>query len=884
MVQVTPMMKQYLEIKAEYQDAFLFFRLGDFYELFFDDALKAAQELEITLTGRGKGEDRIPMCGVPHHSADQYMSRLVEKGYKVAICDQVEDPKVAKGVVKREVVKMITPGTVMEGKMIREKENNYLASFTLFSDETIGIARCDLTTGEGAVTLVSGGSVELLHELSATGAKEVVVSQATDESVIAELTNTLGVTISYEDNAELHEQYEPLVVDLKQSKLIDSYARLLNYLIRTQKRSLDHLQKVEWYDAEEFMKLDLHSKRNLELIETLREKKKKGSLLSIVDQTVTAMGGRLVKRWIERPLLDLPAINERHTAVERFLGNYFKREELRDELKQVYDLERLAGRIAYGSVNARELVQLKRSLKKVPFIQQLVIDLDERFANRWFKDQAPFEELIDLLERSIVDDPPISIKDGGMIQQGYNDELDAYRDASVNGKRWIAELEQKERQITGIKSLKVGFNRVFGYYIEVTRANRHLLEEGRYERKQTLTNSERFITPELKEKEVLILEAEEKMEQLEYDLFVLIREQVKEYVGHLQMLAHTISEIDVLSGFATVSERQHYKRPSMFIEGVVHIEGGRHPVVESVIPKGEYVPNDVHLHPEREMLLITGPNMAGKSTYMRQLALLSVMAQIGCYVPAEKAELPIFDQIFTRIGAADDLASGQSTFMVEMLETQYALAKATQNSLILLDEIGRGTSTYDGMALAQAIIEYIHDEIGAKTLFSTHYHELTALAENLQHVQNVHVSAVEEDGKVVFLHKVIDGQADRSYGIYVAELAELPKKVTVRAGELLKELEAQKVVISPSASKKKQPLTIDEVRESDTQLSLFAEEVETKAERESSNAKGNQPNENKPLQTHEQDVLEQLRKADLMNLSPFEVMKLINDCQKQLKK
>jgi DNA mismatch repair protein MutS len=879
MAQLTPMMQQYVDIKAQHQDAFLFFRLGDFYEMFFDDAIKAAQELEITLTGRGQGEERIPMCGVPYHSADQYMSRLVEKGYKVAICEQVEDPKVAKGVVKREVVKLLTPGTIMEGKMIREKENNYLASFTLFEDDSMGIARCDLTTGEGAVTLIQGGQTELIQELSATGAKELVVSKEVNSELLQELERTLAVTISHEEEVELNERYVHLVKELTQSKLVTTYARLLQYLIRTQKRSLDHLQKVEWYHAEEYMKLDLHSKRNLELVETLREKKKKGSLLSIVDHTVTAMGGRLIKRWIERPLLNKSAIEKRHQAVTVFLEDYFAREELRDELRQVYDLERLAGRIAYGNVNARELIQLKKSLQKIPLIEKMVTKLDPSFQERWFHDQAPFEDLIDLLERSIVDDPPISIKDGGMIQEGFHGELDTYRDASVNGKKWIAELERRERQETGIKSLKVGFNKVFGYYLEVTRANRHLLVEGRYERKQTLTNSERFVTPELKEKEALILEAEEKMEQLEYDLFVMIREQVKEYVPHLQSLAHKISEIDVLLGFATVSEKQHYTKPTLQPVGDVFIEGGRHPVVESVIPKGEYVANDVKLHPRREMLLITGPNMAGKSTYMRQLALLSVMGQIGCFVPADRAELPIFDQIFTRIGAADDLASGQSTFMVEMLETQYALAKATECSLILLDEIGRGTSTYDGMALAQAIIEYIHDEIGAKTLFSTHYHELTALADQLEHVQNVHVSAVEENGTVVFLHKVIDGQADRSYGIYVAQLAELPRMVTDRAEVLLHELEGQKQplpnVIERSIQGTQSPQQ-DEVKEPERQLSLFGEEV-TAEDRKAQQSKP------KKLDPREQQVIKKISEADLLNLSPFEVMKLINDCQQQLK-
>ncbi|NEU29289.1 DNA mismatch repair protein MutS [bacterium LRH843] len=868
MTQQTPMMKQYLEIKAQHTDAFLFFRLGDFYELFYDDAKLAAQELEITLTGRGgKGEDRIPMCGVPHHSADQYMSRLIEKGYKIAICEQVEDPKQAKGVVKREVVRLLTPGTVMNGNSIKEKENNYLLSLSEF-DDGYGVARTDLTTGECAVTLVSDLE-EAIHDMMSSGARELVIGTDLKEETMNRIRER-NMTLSYEDEVGLHADYEHLSINLKSDKLKVSVARLVNYLIRTQKRSLSHLQEVTYYSVDSFMKMDSHTKRNLELTESLRDKKKAGSLLAVVDQTVTAMGGRLVKNWLARPLITEHLIEKRLDLVTALLEAYFEREELRDELKYVYDLERLAGRIAYGSVNARELVQLKRSLERVPTIKKL-IEAITKMDNQFFKQDQFISELVELLDRSLVDEPPISVSEGGMIRTGFHEGLDKYRDASRNGKQWIADLEQIERKETGIRTLKIGFNKVFGYYIEVTRANIHLLPEGRYERKQTLTNAERYVTPELKEKEALILEAEEKMEKLEYELFVSVREETKKYLFHIQELAHTISEIDVLAGFAALSEERRYVRPTFSKEKKVAIQDGRHPVVETVIAKGEYVANDVRLEQGREMLLITGPNMAGKSTYMRQVALLSIMAQIGCYVPAASAELPIFDQVFTRIGAADDLASGQSTFMVEMLETRYALTKATEHSLILLDEIGRGTSTYDGMALAQAIIEYIHDHVRAKTLFSTHYHELTQLEELLADVRNVHVAAIEENGEVVFLHKVVDGQADRSYGIYVAQLAGLPNEVINRAEGLLEQFEENHAMIHSIGETewvKEQALSLE-------QLSLFDEELET----EPMKARKKHPEK----ESQEQKALKKLTQKDVLHLTPIEAIQFINELQQMLK-
>ncbi|KYG34978.1 DNA mismatch repair protein MutS [Alkalihalobacillus trypoxylicola] len=870
MMQETPMMKQYLEIKAQYKDAFLFFRLGDFYELFYEDAEKAVQELEITLTGRGKGEHRIPMCGVPHHSAEQYFAKLIERGFKIAICEQVEDPATAKGVVKREVVRVLTPGTIVESQLIQEKENNFLTSLTDFGDGTVGFIRSDLSTGENEVTLLTDDVQEWLQEISNSHSKELVISTDFKEEQLEKIKEMTDVTISYEDQIEEIEEYKHLVINLEQIKLQKTFWRMCHYFKRTQKRSLDHLQPIVYYPANSYLKIDRHSKRNLELIESLRDKKKQGSLLAVVDQTVTSMGGRMLKKWIEQPLIKEKRIIERHQIVDQMLNSYFEREELRDELKQVYDLERLVGRIAYGNVNARELIQLKRSLKKIPLIKQLLEKMNPSYVKRWFSENQSYHELIELLEASIIEDPPISIKEGGLIKDGFHEELDRYKDASANGKRWIAQLEQQERQITGIKSLKVGFNKVFGYYIEVTRANTHLLPEGRYERKQTLTNAERYITPELKEKEALILNAEDKMEQLEYELFVDIRQTAKEYVSSIQTLAKAISEVDVLAGFAAVAEKNRYVQPSFSQNQTVKIVAGRHPVVETVIPKGDYVANDVFMEQGREMLLITGPNMAGKSTYMRQLALTVVLAQIGSFVPAESVELPVFDQIFTRIGAADDLASGQSTFMVEMLETQYALTKATQNSLILLDEIGRGTSTYDGIALAQAIIEYIHEEIKAKTLFSTHYHELTDLENSLRHLKNVHVSATEDDGLVVFLHKVIDGQADRSYGIYVAELAQMPSTVTKRAEKLLEELEQGQPLDTKKDDREHKELVVHEAMDEPTQLSLFPVNPESSGQKQG-------------ISKSEKELLKMIKEVDVLHLTPFEAIQKVYEWQKCLK-
>lgn len=886
MATYTPMIKQYLQVKADYQDAFLFFRLGDFYEMFFDDALKASQELEITLTSReGGGEERIPMCGVPYHSAPNYIEQLIAKGYKVAICEQTEDPKMAKGVVKREVVQLITPGTMMEGRGLTDKENNFIASVSVFPGDTYGFTCSDLTTGESRATLLSGNIEELINELSMSGAKEVVIESALSSEIQKKLKERSIMALSIEDNTDLNESFSELFTELNNDQLITTASRLFNYLFRTQKRSLDHLQKVSVYKVQQYMKIDYFSKRNLELTETIRSTAKKGTLLWLLDETMTAMGGRMLKQWINRPLIDQAEIRRRQEMVQLFVGQYFERQELREKLKEVYDLERLAGRVAFGNLNPRDLMQLKRSLLQVPTLKHILESLPHEEAARMADRLDPCEEAADLLEQAIVDNPPMSVKEGNIIRDGYDEQLDQYRDASRNGKTWIAMLERQEREKTGIKSLKVGYNRIFGYYIEVTRANLHLLQEGQYERKQTLSNAERFITPELKEKEELILAAEEKSVELEYQLFVGIRETIKEYIPRLQALAKTLSELDVLLGFAELSEQRRYVRPAFSEDRKIVLNDGRHPVVEKVMDAQEYVPNDCFMSGEREVLLITGPNMSGKSTYMRQIALTAIMAQIGCFVPASDAVMPIFDQVFTRIGAADDLVSGQSTFMVEMLEAKNAITNATENSLILFDEIGRGTSTYDGMALAQAMIEYIHDKIGAKTLFSTHYHELTTLENELMKLKNVHVSAVEQNGKVVFLHKIREGAADKSYGIHVAQLAELPAELIERAAEILAILEQTDAQISNelhgqrSAEPVQNTVNTEELQEQHrlqvaetaaaAQLSFFDEDPAPKKE--------------SSISKKEKQVLDKLSGIEILDMTPLQAINVLYELQKKLR-
>lgn len=854
------MIQQYLKIKADYQDCFLFFRLGDFYEMFFEDAKKAALELEITLTSRdGGGDDRIPMCGVPFHSAENYIKALIEKGFKVAICEQVEDPKTAKGVVKREVVQVITPGTVMEGAMLEDKENNYLAMVHQIDHHCFALAYTDMSTGETFVMEVTKGWSALLSELYNRPIKEVVVKDDLAEQYITELTEKMQVTVSFAIDIREVDAIDQLITEVTEAELRYTCQLLYQYVFHTQKRAIAHLQQAKVIELKEHMTLDMYSQRNLEITSSLMRKEKFGSLLWVMDRTVTAMGARKLKKWLERPLLTRSLVEERLDLVTGFNDQFFEREEIRESLQSIYDMERLSGRVSFGNVNARDLIQLKRSLTKVPVIKEQLTAFDHPAIKQLAQSIDPLPDLFQLLEDSIAEEPPISITEGNILKDGYHEELDRYRDASRNGKQWIAELEQREKAETNIKSLKIGYNRVFGYYIEVTRANLSLIPEGRYQRKQTLTNAERFITEELKEKETLILEAEEKSVELEYQLFLEIREKIKSFIPALQQLADTISEIDVYQSYATVSEENHYVRPVFSDDRSITIEESRHPVVEKVMKNEQFVPNGFELTTDKQLLLITGPNMSGKSTYMRQLALTVIMAQVGCFVPAKSAQLAIVDQIFTRIGAADDLVSGQSTFMVEMLEANHAIQHATPDSLILLDEIGRGTSTYDGMALAQAIIEYIHDHIKAKTLFSTHYHELTSLEENLPALKNIHVRAEEIDGKVVFLHQIHPGAADESYGIHVAQLAGLPGPLIERASVILNQLEN---VDAPAVQTDKQETAME-------QMAFFEMVPKSEAKRKT---------------THSDDEIRKtLSSLNILEMTPMDAINQLYQLQKQAK-
>ncbi|WP_414053848.1 DNA mismatch repair protein MutS [Macrococcus equi] len=774
----TPMMTQYLEMKEQYKDAILFFRLGDFYEMFYDDAILAAKELEITLTRRDK-KNAIPMCGVPHHSSKGYIERLIEKGYKVAIAEQMEDPKQTKGMVKREVVQIITPGTVMDD-MISENESNYLAC-VYKDEETYIITYSDVSTGELKVT--SCDETTMLNELSSIAPKEIITNVNLPNHIDQHFKLMTTIVTVFESDKNFDK-----VSDLKES-LQPAVNLLLSYISETQMRALDHIDQPVEYAALSHMRLDMYAKRNLELTESIRLKTKKGTLLSIFNQCKTPMGNRKLKEWIERPLVHKSQIEERLSIVRLFNDEFILRHNLREALTHVYDMERLAGRVQFGNVNAKDLIQLKYSLEQLPRINELLSPY--RNIVEGLDGIQSLAPLYELLETSIMDEPPATIKEGGIFKDGFNQQLDYFRHAQRNGKTWLTELQAKERERTGIKSLKISFNKVFGYYIEISKANLVNIdvEQYGYDRKQTLSNAERFITEELKEKEALILGAEEKAIDFEYDAFIQLREQVKTYIPNLKRQAKRIAELDCLQNFSEVATNNDYTEPKISDRRLLEIKDARHPVVEQVMERDQYVPNDCSLNDSGFIYLITGPNMSGKSTYMRQVALISIMAQMGSFVPASYAELPIFDQIFTRIGAADDLVSGQSTFMVEMLEARNALINATENSLIIFDEIGRGTSTYDGLALAQSMIEYVHNHIGAKTLFSTHYHELVGLDASLDGLSNIHVAAKEYNGELIFLHKIMPGAVENSYGIHVAKLASLPDEIINRADHLLESFE-----------------------------------------------------------------------------------------------
>jgi len=811
---LSPMMRQYVEIKQENKDVIIMFRLGDFYEMFFEDAITVSRELELTLTGKQAGlEERVPMCGVPHHAANIYIEKLIEKGYKVGICEQMEDPKTAKGLVKRDLVNIVSSGTILDSEILNEKENNYIGSL-LNINETYVISYSDISTGEIYTTILEKKE-QALQSIISIGLKEIIINEL-DISSINLLKNQYKLTLTITNEIEELEEYKYIYKDITDSRQINGIKHLLTYINKTQKRNLEHLQKALIIDNNKHLKMDIHTKRNLELTETLRLKQRNYSLIWLLDKTKTAMGSRLLKNYIESPLIDKKEINRRYDIVETLIQEFILKNDLIENLYEVYDLERLSGRIAFGNANARDLLQLKKSLKVLPNIKEILKQI------KYDKTIDTLEDLYSLLENSIYEEPPISIKEGYLIKEGYNKDLDELKQLRKGGKDFVARFETEEKEKTGIKNLKVGYNKVFGYYIEISKGNTNLIkEEYGYIRKQTLSNCERYISPVLKEKEDLILNAEEKIIDLEYELFINIRNKVKTYINKLQEIAKTISEIDVLQSFATVSEENNYIRP--ILDDEIRIIEGRHPVVEKVLENKEYVSNDIILDKKTNILLITGPNMAGKSTYMRQMAIITIMAQIGCFVPATEAKLKIFDAIYTRIGASDDLVSGESTFMVEMMEANNAISNATANSLILFDELGRGTATFDGMALAQSIIEYIHNNIKCKTFFSTHYHELTDLENTLKNLKNVHVSAHEENGNITFLHKIKEGSIDKSYGIHVARLAQLPEPLIKRAGEILKIYENKEI---KRDIKIQEALPLDELIETESKIEKKIKELD----------------------------------------------------------
>ena len=824
--EVSPMMQSYLQTKEEYKDCILFYRLGDFYEMFFDDAITASRELEITLTGKACGmSQKAPMCGVPFHAAEIYISRLIAKGYKVAICEQLEDPKKTKGIVKRGVVRIVTPGTVIETNMLEEKKNNYIMSIVK-KGMYYGLAVCDISTGDfysTQIKLEENNFEKLLDEYARFAPAEIVVNEEMYASkkeieTLKDRNNTfvtLRENSNFKEDNVLLERCYTIVDNFDREKdslkdemfCVSAINGLLNYFTETQKVKLEHINKIKIYEVKMYMALDINARRSLELTERMRDKNKKGTLIWVLDKTSTSMGGRLLRRWINDPLLDVDQINKRLDAVKNLKEDFILRGDITDCLKKVYDIERLAGKISYGNANARDLISLKNSISNLPALKQLLKDNNSELLSTLYNRLDELKDIKDLIEEAIVEDPPITIKEGGIIKKGYNPEIDEYKEASTEGKKWILDIEAKEREKTGIKNLKVGYTRVFGYYIEITKSFLNQVPEDRFIRKQTLTNGERFITEELKEIETKILGAEEKAVSLEYNEFVKIRETIAQNIERLQTSATCVANIDVLNSLAQVSEDNNYVRPEINNDGVIDIKDGRHPVVEQMMDFGSFIQNDTMMDKnENRTAIITGPNMAGKSTYMRQVAIIILMAQIGSFVPASYANIGIVDKIFTRIGASDDLSSGQSTFMVEMMEVANILKDATENSLVILDEIGRGTSTYDGLSIAWAVAEYINskENIGCKTLFATHYHELVDLENKVDGIKNYSVAVKEKGEDIIFLRKIIEGGTDESYGIHVAKLAGVPKNVVTRANKILKSLEKNTSKVVEIKEEKKQ--------------------------------------------------------------------------------
>ena len=807
MERLTPMMRQYMKTKEEYKDCLLLYRLGDFYELFFDDALIASKELEITLTGKDCGlEERAPMCGVPYHSVQNYISKLISRGHKVAICEQMEDPATAKGIVKREVTRVITPGTVIEANMLDDKKNNYIAAICKLGPY-YGLAYSDVSTGEFATTQIVEGNnfLKLLNELVRVAPAEIVVNQEMYQSknelkaINDRLVTYIDISKNVEENINVS-GYEKLN-DAKYAKVATQM--LFSYIHETQKNDMRHILKIEYYSVNKYMSLDAIARKNLELTETLRDRSKKGSLLWVMDKTSTSMGGRLLRRWIEKPLNSVNEINYRLDSVEELKSSSMKRGEIMEKLKRVYDIERLTSKISYGTVNARDMIALKNSLTMLPDLKKSLESMQSNYLVKLNDELDVLEDVAKLIDNAIVEEPPISVKEGGIIKASYDEEVNRLRKASTEGKNWIVELEAKEKEATGIKTLKVGFNKVFGYYIEVSKSYVNMVPD-RFMRKQTLTTGERYITDELKEIESTILGAQDKVVNLEYEIFTKIRDTVANEISRLQQSSIIVATIDALCSLAEIADKYNYRRPIVDESDDIIIKEGRHPVVERIIPTGEFVPNDTVLNESTDRInIITGPNMAGKSTYMRQVALIVLMAQVGSFVPADSAKIGVVDKIFTRVGASDDLASGQSTFMIEMNEVANIITNSTKKSLLILDEIGRGTSTFDGLSIAWAVIEHLAKKTGARTLFATHYHELTELENKIDGVKNYCISVKEKGEDVIFLRKIIRGGADESYGVHVAKLAGIPNSVTTRANEILKTLKENSFVSNSERVEKK---------------------------------------------------------------------------------
>ncbi|WP_195238410.1 DNA mismatch repair protein MutS [Clostridium perfringens] len=906
-MKLTPMMRQYFEIKENYKDCILFFRLGDFYEMFFEDAETAARELELVLTGRDCGlEKRAPMCGIPFHASNSYIGRLVAKGYKVAICEQVEDPKFAKGIVKRDVIKVITPGTYTDSSFVEETKNNYI--MTIYADlerNRCSLAITDISTGD---FLATEGELEkgvILDEISKFNPKEIILLDSLDQELIKDITLTTPALISRKSIDYFEENFEEVLNNQFGEKsnslsliVKKSSNALVKYILDTQKISLTNINDIEVYSLVDFMTIDLSSRRNLELTENLREKSKKGSLLWVLDKTETSMGSRMLRRWIEEPLVNKEKITLRLNAVEELFNDLSLNDSLKEALHDIYDIERILGKISNKNANAKDLIALKTSIGKIPNVKGIIENCTSSLLKNYHHNLDDLRDIYDLLEKSIKEDPSLTLKDGDLIKDGFNGEIDELRLAKTNGKDWISSLENREREFTGIKSLKVGFNKVFGYYIEISKANYSSIPEGRYIRKQTLANAERFITSELKEIEEKLLGASEKLCSLEYDIFLDIRNEVENHIDRLKTTAKIIAELDCISNLAFVALENDFIKPEINEDGETKIENGRHPVVEKVIPKGEFIPNDTIINKDdNQLLIITGPNMAGKSTYMRQVAIITLMCQIGSFVPASKANISVADKIFTRIGASDDLAGGKSTFMVEMWEVSNILKNATENSLVLLDEVGRGTSTYDGLSIAWSVIEYIckNKNLRCKTLFATHYHELTKLEGEIHGVRNYSVAVKEVDNNIIFLRKIIEGGADQSYGIEVAKLAGIPDEVINRAKEILETLEMESSKDNLDLALKEVNASKEEMKEASIEASY--EVKETLVEEDKIEIKEEVISKASEAKTHKEDdqiqldfsaigkdnLIKELSEVDILSLNPMEAMNRLYALVKEAK-